>query len=176
MISPIHFLWGLLAVAVIALIVNLKFKLPKKLFLAIIVMTVVTVCWVAMEGDGSKTPRVKQQANPIKVLAEQGSFNPGENDFSIVDKNFLCSNFCCSVVLQVSKDYVVNPTNYEGSLHFSNGESIKNSGAYLSNKEIKFIFVVPERMSMKEVAFLRVSLNVDSPVAFSQIFLENICN
>lgn len=180
MISPVHFLYVLAVVAIIALIVNFKFKLPKKLFTAIIVMTVVTVCWIAMEGDGNKLETAKVSGNVVRKnpLVPNGVINPGLNDIAFPKdlKSLSGSTRCYFLEASLPQGAMKNPNTYEASLHFSNGASLPCSGFYFSVHGLKLIFSIPENLSSENISFLRISFKGDTPLKFSKIYEEEIHN
>ena len=53
--TPVYFLYGILALAVLALIVNIRFKLPKKVFLGLAVAILVSMHRLIQPGPGFKT-------------------------------------------------------------------------------------------------------------------------
>lgn len=177
--NPAYFLYGVLAFAALALIVNIRFKLPKRLFLVLAVTILVFTCWFAMETPKSPVALPQSpQAPVVSLVCARTALNPVENRFPV---SF--SEPCKGV--RYSLDFVagqgdvseeLSPLEFSFELCSADNVVLKCSAAYFSGKALKAIFVFPENFDSRMIRFLKVVRNAESPLDLEKISEEKILN
>lgn len=178
MIEPIYFLYGSMVVAVVALLLNIKFRLPKKIFLFLAVLIVVLSCWTAMENPKKGVvywQKTKELARKDFIVAENVLLKPGVNDFPVVFDG--SGDEFCGIA------YFLNLKNPVEKERCSNciitlrrlDESFLNwSGTYFSSERCGFVFLFPDKVDPKSIALLRIFLKGDSCLSLKSISGQKI--
>ncbi len=175
--NPVYFLYGILALAVLALIVNIRFKLPKKLFLGFAVTILVFVCWFAMESPKASSVLPKMSQGPVvSLVCGRTILNPGENRFPL---SFAgpCKGVRYLLDFSAGKGDVSEedlPSAFSFVLCSEESDLLKCSATYFSGKSLKAIFVFPEGFDFRAIRFLKVVRNAKSPLDLEQISEEKI--
>ncbi len=177
--NPAYFLYGVLAFAALALIVNIRFKLPKRLFLVLAVTILVFTCWFAMETPKSPVALPQSSQGPVvSHVCARTTLNPGENRFLL---SFIES---CKGV-RYSLDFATeqgnapeetSPLEFSFELCSADGDILKCSAIYFSGKTLKVVFVFPENFDSRMIRFLKVVRNAESPLDLEKISEEKILN
>lgn len=178
MIEPIYFLYGSMGFAVVALLLNIRFKLPKRIFLFLAVLIVVLSCWVAMDKPKASRDFFKNaRVTPVKdfLVAEDVSLKPGVNDFPVSFEGSW--NEFCGVAYFLNSKEPIEENRYSNciiTLRRPDESFLSWSGTYFSRERSGFIFIFPEKIDPKSISVLRIFLKGDSPLPLKSISGQKI--
>lgn len=177
--TPVYFLYGILALAVLALIVNIRFKLPKKVFLGLAVAILVSMCWFAMEPPKPSLTLPQTLRGPhVSLICGRTSLSPGENCFPLFFDE-PCKGASYSLDFASGQGDVsaeASPLEFSFVLCSSGNDVLKCSAVYFSGKALKAIFVFPKDLDLRTIRFLKVVRNAESPLDLEKISEEKILN
>ncbi|MBR5623275.1 MAG: hypothetical protein IKW49_08835 [Opitutales bacterium] len=175
----VYFLYGILALAVLALIVNIRFKLPKKLFLGLAVAILVFMCWFAMESPKPSPTLPQTPREPlVSLVSEHAILNPGENRFPL-SINEPCKGASYLLYFASGKGDIpeeASPLDFSFVLCSADNDVLECSAVYFSGKALKAVFVFPENFDSQAVRFLKIVWNSVSPLDLEKISEEKILN
>ena len=178
--TPVYFLYGILALAVLALIVNIRFKLPKKLFLGLAVAILVFMCWFAMESPKPSPTLPQTPREPlVSLVSEHAILNPGENRFPLSFAES-CKGATYSLdFVSGQEDKILEDAFYlqcSFVLCSASNKAFECSAVYFSGNALKAVFVFPENFDSQAVRFLKIVWNSVSPLDLEKISEEKILN
>lgn len=196
MISPINFLYGLFVIAVLMLLINVRFKVPKKFFVFIVVLILTTTCWVAMDFRKTTTRQgisfrdslseidagiMSQPPIPrrieSKIISENISLERGENKLPV---SFEGVSERCKGVTYLLNFVLGQGENLENfsdcllTIHISDTEYLECSAVSFSNNEIRYVFVFPQTFDFMKISFLRLVCNSGAVLNLKTISEERI--
>lgn len=157
-------LFAACVVGIVLLAVNLKVKLPKKLFAFISVLILVLMFALVME-EREKVPESRKISVPAECASENvseifsGAFRAGQgnNDFSV---RVLPSRSCLRGVEYVfefdAETFHGTAADFDCELLDADGRVLKCSGLVFSRGVLKCVFVFPEGFNPKNAMTLRL--------------------
>lgn len=177
--TPVYFLYGILALAVLALIVNIRFKLPKKLFLGLAVAILVFMCWFAMESPKPSPTLPQTLRGPlVSLICGRTSLSPGENRFPL-SFDEPCRGASYLLDIASGKGDIpeeASPLDFSFVLCSADNDVLECSAVYFSGKALKAVFVFPENFDSRAVRFLKIVWSSASPLDLEKISEEKILN
>lgn len=164
----------------LALLVNIRFKLPKKVFLLISVLTVVATSWVAMNPSRGtsyqKTHSCSRNA-VSSLIAEYPVLNPGVNEFPLSFHTF--DDSCKGANYSLSFLAGQGESEYPDCiviLRTEAGECIDCAAYSFAGNVLKSVFVFPPEFDYRKIAVLKIVCKVNLPLKLESITEEKIFN
>ncbi len=151
------FFMTVLAVAVIALVVNIRFKLPKKIFLALTVLIIVMVMWMALDPGRFRIPKIFSDGESakgdmlpsierFKIISGKFDLVQGENNFTFPAKKFAGKDGLTCVIHFSSKIEAESLSHLSFELKGGNGRAVSAAGMQIFEEDcfVKSFFMIPE--------------------------------
>lgn len=179
MFPPIYFLYGLFALAALALLINIRFKLPKKIFLFLVVSIVVATCWVAMNLSRESVDmeiRTDSRRVVTSLIAEDVILSSGCNEFPLAYVGFAqsCKGATYSLNFGAEQGRESDILKYSAELCTSDKESIACDGVYRTAEGLKYVFVFPPEFDFKKIVFLRINCKESEPLRVKSISEDRV--
>lgn len=179
MISPIYMLYGAFALAVCALLINVRVKLPKKIFLFLAVSILVLTCWVAMERPQiSSSSAARSRSTDTTILRENVLLDPGINEIPLLfdEGDAACTGVVYSLFFAPEQGENFKKNSSSVSLLAKDGSVAKCAAFFFDGNALKTVFVFPPEFDCRKISFLRIVCGSDAPLYLTQIREEKNFN
>lgn len=178
MIASVYFLYVLFAVATLALIINVRFRLPKKVFGFLAVLILVTTCWIAMNPPKEiPSPLLHSRSVLTRIIAENVVLNTGENCFPLSFEDLVPSCVGVSYLLEFEVgqgEESLNYSDYSLTLHASEESYLDCSALSFTGNTLRCVFVFPKEFDIRKISFLKLVCKSDANLNLRIILEEKI--
>lgn len=180
MLPPTYFLYGVFTLAALALLVNIRVKLPKKIFLFLAVLTVVATCWVAMNPFrevADPMPQSSYRKTISAFIAESVVLVPGINEFSLSFQNsdVSCNGVSYSLIFEAEQGDI-HHSDCSISIKCTDGGDLKPSAFLFSGNTLKIVFVFSSGFDCRKISLLEVVCKTNVPLNLRSLTEEKVFN
>lgn len=180
MIDSVHFLYILFGIAAVVLIVNMRFRLPKKIFVFLALSILLTTCWVAMNPQAAPSATAMPSRGLVtKILGENLVLNPGDNRFPLVYEEFSGSCIGVAYLLELEAGQGGETVAFPDcvpTLHITDENFIDCSALLFTENALRCVFVFPKDFDFRKISFLKLVCKSNATLNLKRISEERKFN